>query len=95
MLVVLIFSQTSRQITILMLLILLTGSLVPPFLINIRTNSGSANSGSSLAIKHFRLQQRAREVLHVNEFTEEDIAQLETTQMSKKHNHINTELNNK
>ena len=53
------------------------------------------NSGSSLAIKHFRLQQRAREVLHVNEFTEEDIAQLETTQMSKKHNHINTELNNK
>ena len=41
------------------------------------------------------LQQRAREVLHVNEFTEDDIAQIESTQMSKKHSHLNTELNNK
>lgn len=39
------------------------------------------------------LQQRAREVLHVNELTEEDIALLESTQMSKEHNHLNTELN--
>ena len=41
------------------------------------------------------LQQRAREVLHVNELTEDDIAQIESTKMSKKHDHLNTELNNK
>ena len=39
------------------------------------------------------LQQRAREVLHVNELTEDDIALLESTQMSTKHNNLNTELN--
>ena len=39
------------------------------------------------------LQQRAREVLHVNELTEDDIALLESTQTSTKHNHLNTELN--
>jgi len=38
------------------------------------------------------LQQRARQVLHVSEFTDDDISQLEATHMSEKHNDLNSEL---
>jgi len=49
-----------------------------------------------LSAEEYRhLKQRAREVLHVSELTDDDITQLEATHMSGEHNHLNAEFNNK